>query len=78
MPGQTFSSAWKSRSQGYFQMTGRFKDDPNWFQAGDVPDGLCDVFMVIGELPSFLGIADRHVQGILGDIHADTDYFFCH
>ena len=31
-----------------------------------------------GKLPYLSRISDRHVQGALGDIHADTDCFLCH
>jgi hypothetical protein len=68
----------ESRGQRYFQIASSLKDDPSRFYAGDVADGLTDTFIVIGELPCLPGIAGRHVQGTLGNIHADTDCFLYH
>ncbi len=41
-------------------------------------DGLTDAFIVIDELSCLPGIGDRHVQGTLGNIHADIDCFLYH
>ena len=51
---------------------------PGGFQTSYVLYGICDAFMVIDKLTYLFGIADCHVQAILGHIHTDLDCFLCH
>ena len=58
--------------QGHLKTAGRFNNDADGFQASDVLAGISDAFIVIGKLTYTFGTTERHVQGILSNIHTDT------